>query len=100
MDNFNGENLAIKFITARPGLNTTEAMWELMFKNPEGMTVKELSDRLNRPVSMIQICLKSLISAKRVYVRFSGNKKLYYPLNQGIGNPASLYNKRKESKNS
>jgi predicted transcriptional regulator len=73
--------LLIKIISATPGPNTTERILELIQAYPEGIGTKELSDRLNRPVSMVNLCLKSLISAKQVYVRLSENgmQQIYYP---------------------
>lgn len=71
----------MKIIKARPGKNTTERILELIQNNPEGITIKELSNQLNRPVSMVQICLKTLKSSKQVYCRKSNNKMslIYYP---------------------
>ncbi len=37
--------------------------------HPDGLTVKELSDILNRPVSMIQICLKTSIANRQVTIK-------------------------------
>ena len=50
-------------------ITTTDRLLELIHHHPDGLTIKELSDRLNRPVSMIQICLKILIASKKVAVR-------------------------------
>ena len=71
----------MKIIKARPGKNTTERILELIQNNPEGITVKELSNQLNRPVSMVQICLKTLKSSKQVYCRKNNNNMslIYYP---------------------
>ncbi len=39
---------------------------ECLFKNPSGLTAKQIANFLNRPVSSINICLKNLISYKQV----------------------------------
>jgi DNA-binding transcriptional regulator YiaG len=41
----------------------------LVADRPDGITIKELSDTLNRPISMIQICLKIAISSRKVAVK-------------------------------
>ena len=47
----------------------------------EGTTVRELSRQLNRSVSMVQHCLKSLTSSGQIYARMSENgmQRVYYP---------------------
>jgi DNA-binding IclR family transcriptional regulator len=52
----------IKIIQATPGLKTTERLLILLQNYPEGITMRKLSQQLNRPVSMLNICLKTLIS--------------------------------------
>ncbi len=71
----------IQIVIAPPGPTTTERVGELIQNHPEGITVRELSRQLNRPVSMVQHCLKSLISSGQVYVRLSENgmQRVYYP---------------------
>ncbi|ACK70575.1 conserved hypothetical protein [Gloeothece citriformis PCC 7424] len=78
--------MPIVIISATPGLTTTEEILNLILSHPEGLTIKELSITLNRPVSMIQICLKSLIADKKIYVRTHKNRTqpLYYPYNSQI----------------
>jgi predicted transcriptional regulator len=73
--------LPIQIITATPGPTTTERILELILAYPQGITTKELSYRLNRPVSMVNVCLKSLIAARQIYVRLSENgmQQIYYP---------------------
>ena len=71
----------IKIITATPGLNTQERVLQIIEKRETGITIKEMSKKVNRPVSMLQICLKQLISRKKVLARkskVSGNL-IYYP---------------------
>lgn len=73
--------VTIKIIQASPGLSTTELILESIRNHPEGMTISELSQILNRPVSMLQICLKILIATKQVHARLGESKMhlLYYP---------------------
>jgi DNA-binding transcriptional regulator YiaG len=47
-------------------LTTTDRLLELLADRPDGITIKELADTLNRPISMIQICLKILIASQKV----------------------------------
>jgi predicted transcriptional regulator len=61
--------LTIKIISATPGLSTTEKILDVISLCPEGITTKELSNRLNRPVSMVNSCLKYLIDTNLVYAR-------------------------------
>lgn len=69
--------MAIKIISPTQGLNTSEQIFEIMQMYPQGITVKELSDRLNRPVSMLNLCLKSLVAAKKVLARKNHNQWVY-----------------------
>jgi predicted transcriptional regulator len=69
--------LAIKIISPRKGLNTSEQIFEIIQVYPQGITVQELSDRLNRPVSMLNLCLKSLVASKRVLARKNHNQWVY-----------------------
>lgn len=71
----------IKIITPTPGLNTQEIVLQIIEKRETGITIKEMSQKVNRPVSMLQVCLKQLISAKKILARkskVSGNL-IYYP---------------------
>jgi DNA-binding transcriptional regulator YiaG len=52
-----------------PSPTTTDRLLESIRTHPDGLTVKELSDILNRPVSMIQICLKTSIANRQVTVK-------------------------------
>jgi DNA-binding transcriptional regulator YiaG len=62
--------LAIVEITPdSPSLTTIDRLLELIYQHPDGLTIKELADTLNRPISMLQICLKILISSQKVVVK-------------------------------
>ncbi len=50
-------------------LTTTDRLLESIYNHPDGITIKELAQILNRPVSMLQICLKVLIASRKVVVR-------------------------------
>lgn len=71
----------IKIITPTPGLNTKERVLQIIENRETGITIKEMSQQVNRPISMLQICLKQLISAKKVRARKSqvSNNLIYYP---------------------
>jgi hypothetical protein len=71
----------IKLISGSGGLATTETLLHLINQHPEGSTLKQLSQIINRPVSMINLCLKTLLSQKQVRVRLSQNKmqRLIFP---------------------
>ncbi|MGI0479936.1 hypothetical protein ACN4EE_04015 [Geminocystis sp. CENA526] len=71
----------IIFIEARGGLTTSETLLQVINQNPQGLTLKQLSNTINRPVSMINICLKQLSSKKQVIIRLRGMQKLIYPHN-------------------
>jgi DNA-binding transcriptional regulator YiaG len=59
----------IEITTDFPSLTTTDRLLESIRDRPDGLTIKQLADRLNRPVSMLQICLKILIASRKVAVR-------------------------------
>jgi hypothetical protein len=71
----------LKLISSRGGLTTTEILLELINQHPEGSTIKQLSQMINRPVSMINLCLKTLLTQKQVQVSLSQNKmqRLIFP---------------------
>ena len=69
--------LAIKIISPKKGLNTSAQIFELMQFYPQGITVQELSECLNRPVSMLNLCLKSLVASKKVVARKNHNQWVY-----------------------
>jgi DNA-binding transcriptional regulator YiaG len=52
-----------------PSLTTTDRLLESIDNHPDGLTIKQLADMLNRPISMLQICLKILIASRKVAVR-------------------------------
>jgi DNA-binding transcriptional regulator YiaG len=56
-----------------PGLTTTDRLLESIYHHPEGLTIRQLADRLNRPISMLQICLNTLIASRKVAVRQQNN---------------------------
>lgn len=63
------------FIKARVGLTTSEILLQVINQNPNELTLKQLSNSINRPVSMINICLKQLSSA----VQLMRIQRLIYP---------------------
>ncbi len=69
-------------ISSTPGPTTKERILELILTHPEGITVKTLSDRLNRPVSMINYCLKDLQGSKFIQAKLNSDNKqlIYYPV--------------------
>ena len=69
-------------ISSTPGPTTKERILELVLTHPEGITVKILSERLNRPVSMINYCLKDLKGAKFIQAKLNVENQqwLYYPV--------------------
>lgn len=73
--------IGIKIINATPGPTTSDLILEFIRKRTTGTTLKEICHSLNRPVSMVQVCLKNLISAKYILVRKSktGVGLIYYP---------------------
>ncbi len=56
-----------------PSLTTTDRLLESIHHHPEGLTIRQLADRLNRPISMIQICLNILIASRKVAIRQQNN---------------------------
>lgn len=73
--------MPIQIIKSRPGPNTIEQIKTLVFDHPDGITLKQICKVLNRPVSMIQRCLKPLIASRQVYFMNSsdGMHLVYYP---------------------
>lgn len=67
---------------------TTDRLLDSIRDRPDGVTIKELSDTLNRPVSMLQICLKILIASKKVAIaqhKHDGrSSKVYVPKSHSI----------------
>ena len=58
-----------------PSLTTADRLLESIRHHPEGLTIRQLADRLNRPVSMLQICLNLLMSSQKVAIRKQNNEQ-------------------------
>ena len=73
--------IEINIISATPGISTQEQILELIQARHTGITVKEIKRILNRPISMIQVCLKDLIASKAIFTRKNkaGVGLIYYP---------------------
>lgn len=73
--------IQINIISATPGLSTREQVLEIIQARKTGVTSKEICRLLNRPVSMIQVCLKDLIATKAIFTRKNkvGVGLIYYP---------------------
>ena len=72
----------LKIISATPGLTTQEEVLKKIQEQATGITTKQLSKVLNRPVSMLQVCLKKLIASKQIYSKKSktSHSIIYYPI--------------------
>ncbi|MBE9168921.1 winged helix-turn-helix domain-containing protein [Pleurocapsales cyanobacterium LEGE 06147] len=81
--------MSIQIVKPTPGLTTTEKILELILAHPQGITVKEICCSLNRPVSMVQICLKRLQSSRQVYAKKHQSclHLVYYPRSTEFLNP-------------
>lgn len=88
-----------QIITARSGLTTSEKILETIENHPHGVSITEISKEINRPVSMISICLKSLIAEKKVKAKLSenGRQRIYFS-NQKLVNDLLLRNFPRVSK--
>jgi predicted transcriptional regulator len=75
--------IQIKIISGTPGLSTREQILAIIQARNTGITIKEISKIINRPVSMIQVCLKDLISSKDIFTHQNkvGIGLIYYPIN-------------------
>lgn len=73
--------IEINIISATPGISTRDRVLEIVRSRETGITSKEICKLLNRPVSMIQICLKDLISDQAIFSRKNkvGVGLIYYP---------------------
>ena len=73
--------IEINLITATPGISTQKQILQLIRDRRTGITVKEIKQILNRPISMIQVCLKDLIASKAIFTRKNraGVGLIYYP---------------------
>lgn len=67
--------MSIRIIKSSPGNTTTEEILQLLFASPQGITAREICRALNRPVSMVQICLKALKSSRQVYAKTDNNAR-------------------------
>ena len=72
---------SIQIISATPGKNTKENILEIIENQQTGIKIDELSKKLNRPISMLQICLKQLVISKQILARKSkvSRNLIYYP---------------------
>jgi hypothetical protein len=68
----------IYLLIPQPGPTTGEMLLDLLAQYPNGATIGELSNRLNRPVSMLQIVLKLLASQKKVRAKQRGMQRVYF----------------------
>lgn len=73
--------IQIKIISATPGVSTHEQILEIIQARSTGITIREISKIINRPISMIQVCLKDLISSKDIFTHKNkvGVGLIYYP---------------------
>ena len=73
--------IEINIISASPGISTQEQVLNLVQARKTGITIKEIKQILNRPISMIQIHLKELIADKAIVTRKNkaGVGLIYYP---------------------
>jgi predicted transcriptional regulator len=73
--------IEIKIISASPGISTQEQLLKLVESKKTGITIKEIKQVLNRPISMIQIHLKELIADKAIitHKNKAGVGLIYYP---------------------
>jgi DNA-binding transcriptional regulator YiaG len=66
-----------------PSSTTTDRLLESICNHPDGLTIKQLAEHLNRPISMLQICLNILIASRKVAIRQQNNgqqlAKVYIP---------------------
>lgn len=77
--------IEITIISATPGISTREQILQLIQTRNTGITIKEISKLINRPISMIQVCLKELIADKVIFTRQNkvGVGLIYYPKGNG-----------------
>jgi hypothetical protein len=68
----------IQILIPQPGPTTGEMLLDLLQHYPDGASIGELSYRLNRPVSMLQIVLKLLGSEKKVRAQRRGMQRVYF----------------------
>jgi DNA-binding transcriptional regulator YiaG len=63
-----------------PSSTTTDRVLESIDNHPDGLTIKELADRLNRPISMLHICLKILIASRKVAIKRQNKEQQLAPV--------------------
>ncbi len=67
-------------IQPRGGKTTAQMVLELIKLSPNGLKVIDISKTLNRPISMIQICLKQLKANGKVHSRKEGMNLVYFAI--------------------
>ena len=81
----------IKIITATPGPSTTEQILDLIKSQTTGVTIKEISHHINRPVSMLQVYLKQLVTSKQICATKSQLGDGVNPVNSRLVRPKTIY---------
>ena len=73
--------IEINIISSTPGISTHEQILQIIQARNTGITIKEISKIVNRPVSMIQVCLKDLIASEDIFTHKNkvGVGLIYYP---------------------
>jgi len=73
--------IQIKIISATPGVTTQEQVLQLVKERQTGITIKEIKQMINRPISMIQIHLRELVADKAIitHKNKAGVGLIYYP---------------------
>ncbi len=56
-----------------PSSTTIDRLLDLIQQHPDGLTIKQLADALNRPISLVQICLKTPIVSQSVTCKQHNN---------------------------
>jgi DNA-binding transcriptional regulator YiaG len=78
-------------------LTTTDRLLASIRDRPDGITVKELADKLNRPISMLQICLKILIASRKVAIKRQNAVTVYVSKPDPTHSSPSFYRSRSVS---
>ncbi len=73
--------IEINIISSTPGISTHEQILQIIQARSTGITIKEISKIVNRPVSMIQVCLKDLVASEYIFTHKNkvGVGLIYYP---------------------
>lgn len=73
--------IKINIISSTPGISTQEQILQIIQARKTGITIKEIKQILNRPISMIQVYLQQLIATKVIFSRKNrvGVGLIYYP---------------------